>query len=261
MAIVLFDVDGTLAPSGQPIEAAMVESLGRLSQIQDLVMGIVGGGSYGKIEWQLGQSISYFKYVFAECGAVVYVDGVKVSERNMLNHCDRSKLNTILSRALFEISQIPIILHGQQLDFRSGLIYISPPGMQATAYERNIFLEQDRIHNLRQKLIDELYGCSKSYEGVQARCAGGSLESEFEITQGGAVGIAVYPKGWDKSQVLGFFADQPATVPIYYFGDKTEPTGNDYPLYSHPRVRGVCVTDPTDTQAQISNLFLDDHLE
>ncbi|CAH6421049.1 Phosphomannomutase [uncultured virus] len=258
MVIVLFDVDGTLAPSGKQIEAAMVETLGRLAIVPDLVMGIVGGGSYTKIEWQLGEAIMLFTHIFAECGAVVYVDGIKVSERCMLDHCDRSRLNLILKKALSEISCMPIILHGQQLDFRSGLIYISPPGMQATAYEREIFLEQDRIHNLRQKLIDGMYECSKSHKGVQARCVGGVCESEFEIMQGGAVGIAVYPKGWDKSHSLEYFADLPASVPIYYFGDKTEPTGNDYPLYSHPRVRGVAVNSPTDTAAQICKLFLSD---
>jgi phosphomannomutase len=228
MKILLFDIDGTLTPSGDKIKPEMISSITEIScQYQ---LGIVGGGNYQKISWQLGDTIHFFKYVFSECGAVIYVDNKLVVQKNMLDFCDRDILNQIVKTALSEISKMPIIYHGHQIDFRYGLVYISPPGMQATSYERDFFIKADSDLQLRKLLIQHLNEINH----------GGT----FEIVLGGAVGIAVYPKGWDKSQVVDFFN---AHDEIYYFGDKTEPDGNDYPLFSHPAVHGVAVNNYNDT--------------
>ena len=41
-----------------------------------------------------------------------------------------------------------------------------------------------------------------------------------------------------------------------YAGDKTFVGGNDYEIFSHPRVIGHTVTSPVDTMTQCAALFL-----
>jgi phosphomannomutase len=189
--ILLFDIDGTLTPCGKKISEEMIEVLREVYHRNNGDLGLVGGGTYGRILEQMGPAISYFKYIFAECGSVVYVDGFLFLEKNMLNVCDRDRLNLLIKRALIKIAEMPILHHGNPIDFRKGLVNISPPGMQATSYERNIFLEKDREENLRRDLLADL----RQHDP----------DRKFEICLGGAVGIAIYPPGWDKSQVVDFF--------------------------------------------------------
>ena len=44
---------------------------------------------------------------------------------------------------------------------------------------------------------------------------------------GGETGIDIFPKGYDKSQII---RDFDPTDTLHFFGDAMEPTGNDYPL-------------------------------
>jgi phosphomannomutase len=233
--LLLFDVDGTLCPSGQVIEQHMIKCLTEIAQQPNIILGIVGGGIVEKIKWQLGEAYFFFKYIFAECGAVMLSDGRVQYEKNMLDHCSRNNLNKILGVALKTISEMPIIFHGGQLDFRKGLIYVSPPGIQATIFERNHFLDLDSKLFLRRQLLDKL---------VEA-----DTNNEFDISYGGAVGVAIHPKGWDKSQVLTFVADLDAE--IHYYGDRCELGGNDYAIYSHELVIGHAVKNPDDTIEQL----------
>lgn len=209
----------------------MIEVLREVYHRNNGDLGLVGGGTYGRILEQMGPAISYFKYIFAECGSVVYVDGFLFLEKNMLNVCDRDRLNLLIKRALIKIAEMPILHHGNPIDFRKGLVNISPPGMQATSYERNIFLEKDREENLRRDLLADL----RQHDP----------DRKFEICLGGAVGIAIYPPGWDKSQVVDFFSTL-ETGP--------SPMGTII-RFSHPHVRGISVTGPSDTIRQLTAMF------
>lgn len=235
--IILFDVDGTLTDSGSTITQDMIDKLILLSK-SNYILGVVGGGSYNKIITQLHSSAQLFTYIFAECGSVVYIDGILTEKNNMLenmNDNDREYLNEIIRQALFEISLLPIIFHGCQIDIRLGLIYISPPGMQATSYERLLFMQKDKLLNIRQSIIHQLK--LKDYNNI------------YDIVLGGSVGIALYKKGRDKSQVMKYF--NTAKDIIHFFGDKTDVDGNDYPLYSYPGVNGHTVANYIDTINQL----------
>lgn len=242
MPIILFDVDGTLTPSSHKIEGKMIEIIEKLSELNNTHLGLVGGGTYDKIKWQMGETIKFFKYIFSECGAIIHVDGKLVSEKNMLDYCDREVLNNMIKKSLSCIATMPIIYHGNNIDFRKGLIYVSPPGIQATAYERNIFMDADKKYNLRDKLMNELKSLNK--------------DDSFEIALGGAVGVSIYPRGWNKSQVIDYFIENSIIDKFYYFGDKTEPDGNDYPIYTHKLVEGISVVNYEDTIKKIIDMFL-----
>lgn len=95
MIVVLFDVDGTLTESGKKIGSEMKKVICEISSVPNLRLGIVGGGDYAKICWQLSDCLEKFHYIFSECGAVAYVGGIKVIDKNMLDYCDRNSLNVI----------------------------------------------------------------------------------------------------------------------------------------------------------------------
>ena len=50
---------------------------------------------------------------------------------------------------------------------------------------------------------------------------------------GGSTSIDIFPKGWDKTYVLRHISDED----IWFYGDRCQPGGNDFHLYSHPDVR------------------------
>jgi len=242
MKLVLFDIDGTLTLSGQQIKPEMDEILSQLYQRPNTILGLVGGSNIERIKMQMKNSMKYFKYVFAECGSVVCVDDKLVCEKNILDYVDRTSLNVIIKQALRLISDMPIMHSGCQIDFRKSMIYISPPGMQAVEYERNIFIELDKTLNLRKNFLETL----KKFDE----------NNLFEMTLGGAVGVAVYPVGWNKNQVVDYLINSGIQYQIYYFGDKTEPNGNDYPIYINPLINGFSVENYEDTMLQIQSLFL-----
>jgi len=51
--------------------------------------------------------------------------------------------------------------------------------------------------------------------------------SNMQAVVGGETGIDIFPKGSDKSQILVDFDDKDY---VYFFGDRMDPDGNDYPL-------------------------------
>jgi len=71
---------------------------------------------------------------------------------------------------------------------------------------------------------------------------------------GGQISFDLFPKGWDKTFCLSFIGEDEFEE-IHFFGDKTFPGGNDYEIFTHPRVIGHTVTSPEDTIAQCKQLF------
>ena len=79
------------------------------------------------------------------------------------------------------------------------------------------------------------------------------LKLRFSI--GGQISFDVFPEGWDKTYCLKFIPEGEYDE-IHFFGDKTFEGGNDFEIFSHPRVIGHTVTSPADTLAQCNALFL-----
>ena len=71
--LLLFDVDGTLAPSTLIMSYKMKCLLKKLKN-KGYKLSIVGGGSYEKIVSQI-QDTSIFDYIFSENGLVSYYKG------------------------------------------------------------------------------------------------------------------------------------------------------------------------------------------
>jgi phosphomannomutase len=71
---------------------------------------------------------------------------------------------------------------------------------------------------------------------------------------GGQISFDVFPEGWDKTFCLNYIKEEDYDE-IHFFGDKTFEGGNDFEIFSHPRVKGHTVVSPEDTKSQCLNIF------
>lgn len=130
---------------------------------------------------------------------------------------------------------------GTFIEFRKGMVNISPVGRNASTKERNEFEAYDKEHQIRSKMVTVL---QKEFA---------HLNLTYSI--GGQISFDVFPKGWDKTYALGRIKDEGFTE-IHFFGDKTYKGGNDYEIYSDPRTIGHAVNSPDDTIRIVKETFL-----
>ena len=81
-SLLLFDVDGTIADSGQIIDKSIYDLLLKVDK-NKYELGICGGGIYDKILYQIRDL--EFDHIFAECGSVYYKQINKKLEKQYEN--------------------------------------------------------------------------------------------------------------------------------------------------------------------------------
>jgi phosphomannomutase len=184
--------------------------------------------------------IKRYEYVFAENGLTGYRNGQSISRESLLGRFGEEQCQELINFCLEYMSRISLpVKRGNFIEFRRGMINVSPIGRSCSHQERLQFAEYDRKYQVRDKFVQALR--EKFPESVGLK---------FAI--GGQISIDIFPIGWDKTYCLRFLKqfDQ-----IHFFGDKTEVGGNDHELYSHSSVVGHKVNGPEDTIEQLSKLF------
>lgn len=244
MNLYLFDMDNTLTQSGEVVGHEIMTSL-RMLREKGHELGIVGGGAHKKIREQLGDCYEMFCHLFSECGCVYHRNGIFQESKNLRNNHPRARMliDVLIKKALEILAVAPYSLGGHMVDIRTGIVYISCVGMTATNAERRYFLEHHISY--RDHLLNQL----------RARLSEIDCKDEIEIRKGGSVGIALFPKGWDKSQVINMLLLD-RYQEIWYFGDSTGPDGNDESLLNHPSItHPVVVMNPTDTLSKLLTIL------
>lgn len=245
--LLLFDVDGTICESGKQISDEMAHLIQSFSN-HDFDIGIVGGGTFEKISYQLNSKLTTTHF-FSECGSVYHLLLPSNSFQQIYQHNIQTlpyypQLIIIVKEALKYLSGVDYGLAGHFIDRRNGLIYISLVGMSATDEERTNFMMVDNQRHYRKELLHLLQRKSKEL----------NIDDQIEITLGGSVGIALLPRAWNKTQVVPHLQD--LYEDIYYFGDKYEEHGNDHNLIHHSRIIGVKVDSLSDTKEKLLKIFL-----
>ncbi|KAH8741808.1 phosphomannomutase [Cryptosporidium ryanae] len=237
--LLLFDLDGTLTLARKPIMDDMVEVLKNAKN--KVKIGIVSGSDYGKISEQLlGKEQICCHYVFSENGVVFHEDGKLIHSESISKHLGEDSLKKLINFCLRYIAELDIpIKRGTFIEYRTGMLNISPIGRNCSYEERLEFYELDKTKNIRQSFIDAL--------SVEFK------DMNLKYSIGGQISIDVFPNGWDKRYCLrhieGKFDE------IHFFGDKTYPGGNDYEIFSDKRVIGHSVVNPNDTIQQINRII------
>lgn len=239
--ICLFDVDGTLTPPRQNITEDMEIFLKKLKD--KVCIGLVGGSDLSKIEEQMGGSdvIHEYDYVFPENGLVAYKNGNLIGKESILSYMGEEKLQTFINYCMRYMSEISLpAKRGNFIEFRSGLINVSPVGRSCSREERNNFEQYDKVHKVREKFVEDL---RKQFP---------DLGLVYAI--GGQISFDCFPVGWDKTYCLRHVEKDNFEV-IHFFGDKTFKGGNDHELCEDPRTIGHTVKSPNDTKKQLTELF------
>jgi len=247
--LILFDVDGTLAPSTHQlqdhIKQALQEIMDKNGDTYDF--GIVGGSSAERIKWQLSagsddnndQFLAQFKWLFSENGLVAHKNEVKIHHQSLREAVPERALQKVLDWSLKYIANLTGLPHkrGKFIDFRSGLIYITPCGSNVTQEERETFARYDESHKIRETMIHAMH-----------EELGEELQFDFQL--GGQIGLGAHPKGWDKTYCLQHLKSDDGSYmydKIYFIGDRCNPWGNDFPLFSHPDTIGYATKNPEHT--------------
>lgn len=238
--LALFDVDGTLTYPRKDITPEMLQFLQELRKV--VAVGVVGGSDLVKISEQLGKSaVLDYDYLFSENGLVAYKAGKLIGNQSMQSHLGDEKLKELINFALHYIADLDIpIKRGTFIEFRMGMLNVSPIGRNCSQEERDEFERYDKIHNVRKTFVEVL---KKKF-------------ADFSLTFsiGGQISFDVFPRGWDKTFCLQFVEKEFSE--IHFFGDKTYQGGNDYEIFESPKTIGHTVTSPEDTIKQCSQLFL-----
>ena len=201
----IFDVDGTLTPSRGKMDSEFQQWFIEWQKTHDTY--IVTGSDYPKTVEQLGETIlNNAKMVFNCCGNEVRI-GKLITHKLDWDPPDAliEALNTELEESRFPIRT------GNHIEIRTGLVNFSIIGRNATPEQRKEYIAWD------EKTAERL-----TLAVILQRKFGG-----IDFMVGGETGIDIYPSEKDKRQVLAHINND---QPCIFFGDKTLPGGNDFPL-------------------------------
>ncbi|KAI6652200.1 Phosphomannomutase-like [Oopsacas minuta] len=240
--ICLFDVDGTLTPSRNPATQEMLQYLNELKG--KVALAWVSGSDLVKISDQLDgreNTISLFKYCFAENGLVAFKEGNLISKQDIVKHMGDKNVKEFVNFCLKYIADIDIPKkRGTFIELRTGLINLCPVGRNCSQEEREEFSDFDMEHKVREKFVEVL---KKEFAHMKLR---------FVI--GGQISIDVFPEGWDKTFCLNIL-EKEGVKTIHFFGDRAYPGGNDYEAYMDDRTIGHKVKNPDETIQLLKQLF------
>lgn len=201
----IFDVDGTLTPSRQRIDPQFKEWFKEFCISNDVYL--VTGSDYPKTQEQLGNDLLRWPVFVYNCsGNETWAKGELVRSQTW----DAPLELYDLLEGWLSASKFPARM-GQHIEKRTGMINFSVVGRGATLVERKIYVEWDQANRERESIA---YQINSEFEGITA-------------TVGGETGVDIHPTGWDKSQILKDFSKEDK---LYFFGDRCDPKGNDYPL-------------------------------
>ncbi|KAH9946496.1 eukaryotic phosphomannomutase [Amylocystis lapponica] len=242
--LILFDVDGTLTPARQGVSTEMIQLLRTLRK--KAIIGVVGGSDLVKISEQLtvagSTAIDEFDYFFAENGLTAYKLGKVLPSQSFIKFIGEDKYKVLVKFILHYVADLEIpIKRGTFIEFRNGMINVSPIGRNATIEERHEFERYDKQHGVRAAFVKVLQEKFVDY-GLT-----------FAI--GGQISFDVYPNGWDKTFCLRHVEDENFEE-IHFVGDKTYKGGNDYEIFMDPRTIGHSVASLADTTKLLRELFI-----
>ena len=222
MSHFIFDVDGTLTPSRGRIDNEFAKWFEHFAT-HNAVYYVTGSDRQKTIE-QLTKPIYNLAIRVYQCSGNdiwqqdknIYSGMVDLPDyifQELICWLERSKFNTRT---------------GNHIEERPGLVNFSIVGRKANMEDRFLYRQWDEHKSERQMITDDL-----KYKFP---------EWNFQVA--GETGIDITPVGCDKSQILKDFNLD--NDDIYFFGDKTQPGGNDYEIGYYLATAGQKVNQVND---------------
>lgn len=157
--IVLFDVDGTLSLSRRAATPDMLAALAALRQ--KVAIGYVGGSDLSKQQEQLGAAdrpvTSMFDFSFSENGLTAWKLGQALTGTSFIQWIGEAQYKELVNFILHYVADLDIpVKRGTFVEFRHGMINVSPVGRNANLEERLAFEKYDLEHGIRPAFIEKL---------------------------------------------------------------------------------------------------------
>lgn len=176
----------------------------------------------------LTTAITAYDYVFAENGLVAYKAGELLEIQSLKKHLGEDNLKKLINFVLHYVADLDIpIKRGTFIEFRNGMLNVSPIGRNCSQEERDEFEKFDEGAGVRKAMVAAL---QKEFA---------DLGLTYSI--GGQISFDVFPTGWDKTYCLQF-VERDGFDDIHFFGDKTFPGGNDHEIFESDKTKGHTVT-------------------
>ena len=227
MKAIIFDMDGTLSESRQPISGEMIDCLRKIPNSYKKYL--VTGSDMAKIEEQIPVDVllEVFDKVFACNGTRVYNtyldldDEMNAAEPELIHKVSLtdfysdSDLNHIVNTLLKLAHETHTkIKTGTFIEWRDSQINFSVVGRNCSREQREDYVKWDKKSKERKKLVEQL----------EDKFQGWGLS--FRL--GGQISIDITRQGWDKSYAFNNIDEKPEDC--VFFGDKIVPGGNDYDI-------------------------------
>lgn len=196
----VFDVDGTLTPSRGLIDPEFADWF--KSWIKNHDVYLCTGSDYAKTLEQVGKDICESVAAVYNCaGNCVYQQGqlIRLADFKPTDE-HKNFMMQLVTESTFTYRT------GLHIEERPGLFNLSIVGRYATKDQRQEYYKWDQINKEREdyaRIINKRF-------------------PELEATVAGEIGIDIYLKGKDKSQIAK------EVEPFIFFGDSIFPGGNDY---------------------------------
>ena len=240
--LIVFDLDGTLAPSKSSLDP---QTAGLLRDLLDIIkVAVISGGAWTQFEMQLltdlpKNSLLANLSLLPTCGTKFFQYNGTWEElySEDLTAAEKRKIRDSLDRAAGEAGDRAKKVWGEVIEDRGSQVTYSALGQQAPLAEKE---EWDPDFAKRKKITAILE----------------TLIPEFSIRIGGATSIDVTKPGIDKAYGIGKLRDTLhfSFKEMIYIGDALFPGGNDYPA-EEAGVVSIPVKGPDDTNLVISTIL------
>eukprot|EP01104_Vermistella_antarctica_P001005 TRINITY_DN1107_c0_g1_i1.p1 TRINITY_DN1107_c0_g1~~TRINITY_DN1107_c0_g1_i1.p1 ORF type:complete len:668 (-),score=198.09 TRINITY_DN1107_c0_g1_i1:375-2378(-) len=238
--LVVFDIDGTIAENGKIVEESVRQVLKKLRK--KCTVALIGGARFQRMQEKLGDNIhNDFDYVFSENGLQGFKNGAPFNHKTIRNAFSEEQMQEMIEWALMYIAKLRLpVKRGLFVDFRTGLVNVSPAGRNLNKEERAKWVAFDEENGVRRTMV----------AAMKERFA--DVQPPLEFVIGGQLGFDFFPSGWNKSIVLGYVEQ---FEQIYFFGDRTMVGGNDYQLCMSERTFAYATEEPAMTVDLVQNIF------
>lgn len=243
--LIIFDLDGTLAESKQPLTSEMAELVTRL--LAATRVAVISGGALSQFLKQVVSQLSVNAnlanlYLLPTSGAALYEfqndDWEKIYEER-LSEKDKDTIETAMRAAAKETGLINFSEQswGERIEYRGGQVSMSALGQQAPiALKKKWDSDHKKRHVLQANIAARL--------------------PEFSVGIGGATTIDVTKRGIDKAYGIRKLCERLgiSESKALYIGDELESGGNDEAVYKTEAQTKV-VKGPADTERLIKSII------
>ena len=208
--VFIFDVDGTLTPSRQPMTKEFQNFFSIWSEMNTFYL--ITGSDLPKLQEQMCFFDIEAERIFTCCGNEMWHPEPHLEQVYRKEFKPPNNLISYLNEQL-DIIDYPVKA-GNHIEDRGTLLNFSVVGRNCSLQQRKDYYEYDN-------LMDERKTIAKYIKDNW---------SDLDAVIGGQISIDIYPKGNDKSQIFEFIRKKHPQTEIIFIGDGIENKGNDYSL-------------------------------